>query len=110
MLCSFSSIEKNYGSTTENCRKNSLCYLCATQNYYVETRIRFFLCAPPGTFDLENEDGTIILGSYWRQTQCCNNLERNSQRNISTEAKNIREEFIEYFCREGEVSWQRNYI
>ena len=66
--------------------------------------------SPPGTFDFE-EDGNLIPGS-WRQDH--DNLSsllplHRVPRKPSMEAKDIRNEFAEYFVTSGKVEWQDNY-
>lgn len=66
--------------------------------------------APNGTFDIENNDGTIIPGIWRNEEFELRALEATPNRNISIAAKSVREEFEHYFCGEGEVPWQYRYI
>ncbi|KAJ8926158.1 hypothetical protein NQ314_021501 [Rhamnusium bicolor] len=67
---------------------------------------------PPGTFDSEDKDtGTIIEGS-WRREPASNSLisYRRVARNASREAKEVRQEFTEFFATPmGMVPWQNQY-
>ncbi|XP_030758575.1 putative nuclease HARBI1 isoform X2 [Sitophilus oryzae] len=88
-----------------------VCAIAALHNFIMSRKESANMYAPQGTFDVENEDGTIIRGN-WRNEENSQHfvpLER-IPRGISLEAKNVRDEYKNYFCREGEVPWQRNYI
>lgn len=59
----------------------------------------------PGTLDMENvEDGVIIPGS-WRRVEPMLGLQ-GVPRKTGTDAKAIREQFLNYFNNEGSVPWQ----
>ncbi|KAL7637993.1 UNVERIFIED_CONTAM: hypothetical protein RMT77_011606 [Armadillidium vulgare] len=65
--------------------------------------------SPIGTVDIE-EEGILTPGS-WRHEQDMSSLLplQNIPRKSSYEAKNIRDEFAEYFTTVGKVAWQHNY-
>ncbi|XP_063904411.1 putative nuclease HARBI1 isoform X2 [Zophobas morio] len=86
--------------------------VCVLHNFLMSRKRSSAVYAPLGTFDTDNEDGTITLGT-WRNTEAVvlEPLQRTTvPRNATMAAKMIRDEFKEYFCREGEVPWQRYYI
>lgn len=67
--------------------------------------------SPNGIFDIENEKGQIIPGT-WRQEQ--NSMAsllpiRNIPRRPGAEAKIIRDEYATYFLTNGKVPWQEKY-
>lgn len=85
--------------------------VCILHNFLISRKQSAPIYAPRGTFDTENTDGTVTLGTWRNQNSSLEGLGKdNVPRNATTTAKNIREEFKEYFCREGEVAWQPNYI
>lgn len=87
-----------------------VCAVCVLHNFLMSRTRSVALYTPRGTFDAENEDGTITSGSWRNEATTLEPLRRNVPRNATTMAKNVREEFKEYFSREGEVPWQHNYI
>lgn len=82
------------------CLHNFLRNSSASRNIY----------SPEGTFD-RDINGERISGS-WRQDSTLATslipLKKNSQRSTLS-AKNIRDEFAEYFITNGSVSWQNEY-
>lgn len=62
---------------------------------------------PMGTFDLEVE-GNFVPGSWCTEQDNVTSMLplKKVARKPSIEAKNIREEFAEYFMNEGKVVWQ----
>lgn len=77
-------------------------------NFLRKSKSSKSIYTPPGSFDSENNDGSIIAGS-WRSEQ----NELNSMlplqkvpRKSSLEAKMIRDQFAEYFVTSGAVTWQ----
>lgn len=65
---------------------------------------------PPGTFDNELPNGTVIEGN-WRKEILGTALRgmRKKARKSSEVAKAVRNEFAEYFVTTGQVSWQESY-
>lgn len=66
---------------------------------------------PPGTFDVE-EEGNIIAPGSWREDNdnMSSLLPLNKvPRKPSMEAKNIRNDFADYFISNGKVIWQDTY-
>lgn len=64
--------------------------------------------APAGTFDTYERDGSFVPGE-WRQEapdQNMYHLQTDQSRYVSETAKQIREEYEQYFVAEGEVEWQ----
>lgn len=83
---------------------------CFLHNYLRKSYTSRSNYMPPGSFDLETE-GQILPGS-WRADQ--DNITsliplQKVPRKQSLDAKNIREEFAEYFSGVGKVSWQDKY-
>ena len=66
--------------------------------------------SPACLFDREcYEEGRIEDGS-WRNNGDLVPLERNISRNASSDSKQIRNEFKNYFVNEGSVPWQRRMV
>lgn len=87
-----------------------ICAVCVLHNFLMSRTGSAAVYAPSGTFDTENEDGTINFGTWRSGCTVLEPLSGTVSRNATTLAKNVREEFKEYFCREGEVPWQHNFI
>lgn len=110
MFCSISDFKKKCGTVSKKDENNSGA-IATLHNFIMSRKESAKMYAPQGTFDMENEDGTITRGD-WRNED--NNqhfapLER-IPRGLSLAAKNVRDEYKNYFCREGEVPWQKNYV
>eukprot|EP00102_Acyrthosiphon_pisum_P018923 XP_016656133.1 PREDICTED: uncharacterized protein LOC107882382 [Acyrthosiphon pisum] len=80
-------------------------------NYLKKSKSSSSKYSPNGIFDIENEEGQIIPGT-WRQEQ--NSMAsllpiRNIPRRPGTEAKIIRDEYATYFSTNGKVPWQDKY-
>lgn len=83
--------------------------ICALHNFLITNSSEIY--ASQEIFDIDNKDGTITPGSWRNETLNYEPLQRNTEyRNASEKAKSSREEFKDYFCREGEVPWQHLYI
>lgn len=89
-----------------------VCVVCVLHNFIMSRTQSASVYAPSGTFDQEDMDGNITPGNWRNEVYApLQDLQRNNiSRNASALAKKVREEFRDYFCREGEVPWQRNYI
>lgn len=61
---------------------------------------------PPGSLDIENSSVGTINGE-WQQNIQLLRLQRVGQ-NANAEAKNVRDQYVEYFNAEGAVPWQNN--
>lgn len=85
---------------------------CVLHNYLMTTNNEKY--APLGTFDVFDENGEVMEGSWRREINEPNlstyPLEVNAHPEIATSAKNVQEEFAEYFIEEGELEWQYNYL
>lgn len=90
--------------------KTIVCAICVLHNFLMSQNNSLSVYAPRGTFDVENEDGTITYGNWRNEVVELLPLERTVQRNSSFVAKDVREEFKDYFCCEGQVPWQCKYI
>lgn len=80
-------------------------------NFLRRSKRSRLIYTPPGSFDTENDDGEIQPGS-WRDDQ--NGVAsllplQNRPRRAPLSAKNIRDQFAEYFITNGAVAWQNNY-
>ena len=65
---------------------------------------------PLGAVDMELEAGSLVPGA-WRQELNLDSLQRNSQRNASQYAKEMRNKLADYFLTaEGELPWQYKYV
>ncbi len=83
----------------------------ASHNFLRRNKVASSIYTPPGTFDFEDEGGNLISGS-WRKDQgdVTSFLPiRKIGRKTANDAKEIREEFAEYFKTTGRVSWQDKY-
>ncbi|XP_054747281.1 putative nuclease HARBI1 [Anastrepha obliqua] len=60
--------------------------------------------------DQEDENSGSIAQGAWRRESHLNVLESAHLRNSSNKAKEIRNNFAEYFINEGAVSWQQKYL
>lgn len=84
--------------------------ICVLHNFLMSQTQSAPIYAPRGTFDVENEDGTVTPGNWRTEANVLEQLDTSTQRNATVSAKKIREEFKDYFCREGQVSWQCNFV
>ena len=85
--------------------------ICCLHNYLLSRNISANVYATEGTFDRENhETGEIIPGTWRRNgisTDKFTPLAQQGSNNYSNDAKQIRDEFREYFVSsQGEVPWQ----
>lgn len=67
--------------------------------------------SPPALIDREDPETAEVIPESWREdipTGSFLNLQPSTSRNCSNEAKNMREEFTQWFNNEGVVSWQRH--
>nr|CAH7763568.1 unnamed protein product [Callosobruchus chinensis] len=93
-----------------------VCAVCVLHNFIMSRKQSALAYAPNGTFDVDNEDGTITPGSWRNEVDAplpgmvINHTSRNASVLAKHEILLYRQEFRDYFCREGEVPWQRNFI
>lgn len=84
--------------------------ICVLHNFLMSRKESVNIYAPAGTFDDENEEN----GNWRNESLPGGNLlplQNDNAHNYSVMAKEIREEFRDYFISsEGEVSWQYKYI
>ncbi|CAF4884599.1 unnamed protein product [Pieris macdunnoughi] len=67
------------------------------------------LYAPSGSLD-SDQNGRLCEGSWWRGCEMSSLLPLNNvPRRAASTAKQIRDEFNDYFMNEGTVSWQNTY-
>ena len=65
---------------------------------------------PPGFADSADPDENIVEGS-WRQVDAVlDNIQQTSQRNPTTSAIEVREQFIHYLSNAGHLGWQDQHI
>lgn len=83
---------------------------CAVLHNFLLKRNKQFY-APPGTFDQYLNDGSVLNGN-WRGDDDSSSFFRcqASSTPASTDGKQIREEFEQFFIAEGEVPWQYSQI
>lgn len=84
--------------------------ICVLHNFLMSRKTSINGYAPPGTFDEENDEN-----GNWRNEGLPKEnmipLANENSHNYSVMAKEIREEFRDYFVSaEGEVSWQYKHI
>ena len=77
-------------------------------NFLRKSSSRNLYC-PPGLADMVDNSGNLFYGR-WRASPTTESMlplqTPSSGHNASNTAKSIRENFKEYFCKEGAVSWQ----
>ena len=64
---------------------------------------------PPGSFDKVNKDGTVINGN-WREDGCLQSIGKQGSNFYAKNAKQVRDEYCNYFDSDGKVAWQDDYI
>lgn len=80
---------------------------CALHNFLIAHSRNHY--SPSECFDQENaENGTILPGLHAGDHMIP--LNRRGYGNTALNAKNIREQFMDYFSNEGSVPWQNNFI
>jgi len=78
-------------------------------NFLIEHSPKYY--APQKCVHQENTvEGTVITYEYNSQNSNMENLEQRNPGNINATAKNVRENFMHYFCGEGRVPWQNDFI
>lgn len=82
---------------------------CALHNFLIEHQSSTY--APANCMYQENtHDGSVIsIGCDSSQSNMIP-LNRRNRGNICNDAKQIRENFMNYFMKDGQVSWQKNHI
>lgn len=82
---------------------------CALHNYLMATVNHAY--APPDSLDSEDiENGTIRVG-LTSQNSNMSSLQRSRiAGNIPFDAKQVRQEFMNYFANEGQVPWQEHFV
>ena len=88
--------------------KKIVCAVCALHNFLMYKAREMY--APVGSFDIEQEDGTYIGGTWRNENSRENRSATNLSRNATQNAKYIRDEFKNYFNSVGSVPWQYNAI
>lgn len=81
---------------------------CALHNFLMTRNNSVY--APPGTFDRNESDGTLVPGVWRQETESSLLPLEIIPRHISNDAKKIREEYQQYFTYEGEIPWQYKHI
>ena len=64
---------------------------------------------PPGSFDKVNKDGTVINGN-WREDGCLQSIGKEGSIFYAKNAKQVRDEYCNYFNSDGKVAWQDDNI
>lgn len=83
--------------------------ICALHNFLLEENSSNSMYAPPGTFDSQD----LQSQSEWRRDTGTEPipLEPSNVRNSPQSAKDVRNEFTDYFVStEGEVEWQYKHL
>ena len=88
---------------------------CALHNFLLANKDSRNIYAPTGTFDEDDTDTGVTIPGDWRvEGMPANNLmdaQRLGSNRYGEEAKQIREEFKDFFVTpQGEVPWQYRYI
>lgn len=81
---------------------------CALHNFLMEQHPTFY--APPNSTYQENYDGTTAIAGLDTSESNMIALKRLNQGNITSAAKQLRNEFTSYFMNEGKVPWQDNRV
>jgi Plant transposon protein. len=89
--------------------------VCSLHNWLLSEKSSANIYASEGTFDRENlETGEIIHGSWRNEEMPADSmlpLAQQGSNNYSNNAKEVREEFQEYFISsQGEVPWQYRFM
>lgn len=82
---------------------------CALHNFLIENSPTSY--APQKCFyqeDIENE--SVTTHGYNVKNSNIHNLDRRNPGNIANTAKEVRENFMNYFCNKGIVPWQNKFI
>lgn len=86
---------------------------CTLHNYLLKRKRSNKIYAPQGTFDFEDDDGTLQQGSWRTESMPSGNflnISRQGSNFYAESAADVREEFKNYFISEtGEVPWQYRY-
>ena len=80
---------------------------CALHNYLRANAGASYFA--PGFLDRVENDGTLVDGQ-WRNEQSLNSIPQQGSNFYSREAKQIRDEYCDYFNSNGKVSWQDSCI
>ena len=80
---------------------------CALHNYLRTNAGARYIA--PGFLDRVENDGTLVDGQ-WRNEQSLNSIPQQGSNFYSREAKQIRDEYCDYFNSNGKVSWQDSCI
>ncbi|KAL4097421.1 hypothetical protein QTP88_022204 [Uroleucon formosanum] len=82
---------------------------CALHNFLIENSPTSY--APQKCFYQEDiENGSVTTNGYNVEKSNIYNLDRRNPGNIANTAKQVRENFMNYFCDEGIVPWQNKFI
>lgn len=82
---------------------------CALHNFLIAHSKKSY--APLNCFYRENpENGSVISDGYNTENSAMKNLQRRNPGNTLNTSKIVRENFMNYFCCEGKLPWQDEYI
>jgi len=81
---------------------------CTLHNFLCKKRQHHYISA--GSLDQESiENGLIELGDR-PLPNTLSNLEVGHSRNSRQSAKDVRQLYVNYFCNDGAVPWQKKFI
>ena len=82
---------------------------CALHNFLID-HVPHAYAPPKCTYQEDIQNGEIITTGYDTSHSHMEGLERRNHGNTLNRAKQVREEFKEYFVNEGKVPWQDKFI
>jgi hypothetical protein len=82
---------------------------CALHNYLLSAVSQTY--AAPDSLDSEDiENGTVLVGLTSGNSNILPLQRSCTTGNIPFHAKEVRQEFMNYFANEGQVPWQQNFV
>ncbi|XP_072379282.1 inhibitor of growth protein 3 isoform X1 [Diabrotica undecimpunctata] len=65
---------------------------------------------PPSSTDIEDLNSGTVINENWREGYSMDGLQTSASRNVSQQAKDVREMYEHFFVGEGKVSWQDRFL
>lgn len=81
---------------------------CALHNFLIKSLPNCY--APPECIDREDREEGIVTPGYDTRNSNMEELERSIHGNTLNAAKRVRENLVDYFVNEGQVTWQDSFI
>lgn len=94
----------------EKIERYALACICL-HNYIMDREQKTFKrYNPPGYADMEDEDGTVIMGAYHQEITDFSPMSQLGSHNAKRAAFEVRQKLAQYFMNEGQLPWQAAYI